>query len=309
MDPSERPGNRNESGLTLPRTRLRRQADDWALVLRAEGVPHEILRADGGFWIQVASADLERTHALLEAWELERAERADRLRPVPVRSATSLEVACAYALALSLLAFHLGLEASGVRGAWIELGASEADRVMRGELARLVTALTLHSDLPHVIGNTLFGGFFLAMLAGRLGIGLATLAFLVTGTLGNLANVLYYTSHHSSIGASTGVFGLVGVLTGLAAWRRHRTAGPGRGAWVAFAAGLGIVSMLGTGGPRVDVSAHLFGLGAGALAGLAIAYPLSAGSKPPGLPAQIAALFTVGITIAVAWQRVFVEAG
>ena len=38
--------------------------------------------------------------------------------------------------------------------------------VLAGELYRTVTALTLHADLPHVAGNALFGGFFLAALAG-----------------------------------------------------------------------------------------------------------------------------------------------
>ena len=142
----------------------------------------------------------------------------------------------------------------------------------------------------------------MAFVAGRLGVGLSLLAFVLTGALGNLANDLYYGFDHRSIGASTGVFGLVGVLTGLAAWRRHQIAAPGRGAWVAFGAGLGIVAMIGSGGPRVDVSAHIFGMIVGALAGLLLAIPLA--TRPvPSRRGQLVAFGIALFMIAGAWAR------
>jgi len=261
----------------LPTTAKKREAEEWALVLVAEGLDSRLIRVEEGFTLAVAAEDLERAGEILEAWREERKERRERLLDVPrARDATPLETAAAYLLALGLLAFHLGLQASGRWADFRDIGRSQAALVLEGEWWRLVTALTLHADLPHVLGNTLFGGFFLAVLSGRLGTGVALLCFVVTGTLGNLANAFYYGSAHSSIGASTGVFGLVGVLAGLAAWQRHRHAAPNRGAWVAFAAGLGIVAMLGSGGPGVDFSAHLFGLAAGGLTGIAIAMPLVA---------------------------------
>ncbi len=282
---------------TLPIAARRRQADEWALVLTAEGFAPEVVRCPDGFRIEVAPEARAEAGLILEAWQTERAERAQRIPPPLPASASALEIATACALALSLLVFHLGLEAAARRDGFIEIGASQAELVLGGQFWRLATALTLHSDLPHVLGNTLFGGFFLAILVGRLGVGLSALVFVATGILGNLANALYYGSAHSSIGASTGVFGLVGVLTGLAAWRRHRSAAPGRGGWVALAAGLGILAMLGTGGPKVDLSAHLFGLAAGALAGLLLAAPLA--SRPP--PRRSSQL----LAFAGAWALIF----
>ena len=209
-------------------TSRKREAEDWALVLTAERIASKVVHIDAGFTIQVAAENQAAAQDILHAWRSERIERARRLAlPVP-RGATTLETATAYAFALSLLAFHLGLEDSG---RWIEfkdIGRSQAALVLEGQWWRIVTALTLHADLPHVLGNTLFGGFFLAAVAGRLGIGVALLSFVTTGTLGNLANALYYGSAHSSVGASTGVFGLVGVLAGMAAWQRHQTAPPTR---------------------------------------------------------------------------------
>lgn len=287
---------------TLPRpsTRRKREVEEWALVLSAEGLAPRIRRHADGYHVEVAPEHEARAWASIESWRRERAERAQRTPPPPTPAATPLQMAAAYVLALLLLAFHLGLDQAGRREGLIDLGASRAVLVHMGEYWRLLTALTLHADLPHVVGNTLFGGFFLAALSARLGVGCSALAFVVTGALGNYANALYYGTGHSSIGASTGVFGLVGVLAGLAAWRRHLTAPPGRGAWVAFGAGLGVVAMLGSGGPRVDFSAHLFGLAAGGLSGLLLAAPIA--TKPrPRVPAQAFALALTALLIAGAW--------
>jgi membrane associated rhomboid family serine protease len=286
------------SNSTTPK---KREAEDWALVLIAEGIQSKVVRSETGFTVHVASGDALAAREILDSWQTERSERSRRLAIPPARGATTLEAAIAYACALTLVAFHLGLENSGRWADFRELGKSQAALVLEGQWWRLVTALTLHADLPHVLGNTLFGGFFLAAVAGRLGIGIAILCFVTTGTLGNLANALYYGSAHSSVGASTGVFGLVGVLAGLAAWHRHQTALPGRGAWVALGAGLAIVAMLGSGGPRVDFSAHLFGLAAGALTGLILAAPLASRRRSKPLGQGLAATASLGIILA-AWS-------
>jgi rhomboid protease GluP len=296
LDPSES----DPPVLATPTTPERREAEDWALVLIAEGIQSTVIRVEAGFTIQIAAADLSAAREILDSWQRERAERSSRITLPAPRGATTLEATMAYACALALVAFHLGLESSGRSADFLDLGKSQAALVLEGQCWRLVTALTLHSDLPHVLGNTLFGGFFLSAVAGRLGIGVAILSFVTTGTLGNLANALYYGSAHNSVGASTGVFGLVGVLAGLAAWQRHQTAAPGRGAWVAFAAGLAIVAMLGSGGPRVDFSAHLFGLAAGGLTGLLLAAPLASRPRPGPLGQGLAATAALGLILA-AW--------
>ncbi len=284
--------------LVTPR---RREADDWALVLAAEGIQSKVVRTESGFSLRVAVCDAAIVDEILESWKSERAERARRLALPTAEGASPFEFGAAYVCALGLLAFHLGLEHSQRWAEFLNAGKSQAALVLDGQWWRLVTALTLHADLPHVLGNTLFGGFFLAAVAGRLGIGVAVLSFVTTGTLGNLANALYYGSAHSSVGASTGVFGLVGVLAGLAAWQRHLTATPGRGAWVAFAAALAIVAMLGSGGPRVDFSAHLFGLAAGGLTGLLLATPFAGRPRLHALGQSAAGLLAFAVVL-VAWR-------
>lgn len=291
-----------EIDFRLPRTPRRREAEEWALVLQAEGHAVAVVRSDGLFTVAVATSAAERAVASLAAWQAERT-----LPPPPEEHAavfrlpSSGEILLAIAAAAGLVAFHLGLERSDRHAELVSRGENQAALVVAGELHRCVTALSLHADLDHVLGNALFGSFFLAILAGRIGLGLALACFVATGFAGNLADALYYRAAHHSIGASTGVFGLVGVLTGLSAFRRHQRLGPRRGAWVSLAAGLAIVAMLGGAGPKVDLAAHLFGLAAGAMAGLALAIPLA--NRPrPGSGAQLACFALAFGAIAVAWS-------
>ncbi len=281
--------------------RSKREAEEWALVLVAEGLHPETRRTDEGWRIEVEAEARPTADGILAAWQAEREEQRSPSPPEPDAPLSLHQLALAYALALGLVGFHLFLEATGRHRAYVDAGDSQAALVLAGELHRTVTALTLHSDLTHVAGNALFGGFFLAALAGRLGTGCALLAFLASGTLGNLANALWYGHAHSSVGASTGVFGLVGVLAGLAAWRRHQGWARRRGVWVPLGAGLAIVAMLGGPGPKVDFSAHLFGLAAGAAAGLAISLPLARRPRP-GPPAQLTAFLASVVLVLGAWR-------
>jgi membrane associated rhomboid family serine protease len=84
------------------------------------------------------------------------------------------------------------------------------------------------------------------------------------------------------VGASTAIFGAVGILAALGIARRRRHGIGGRRALAPIAAGLGLLAMLGTSG-RADLWGHLFGLIAGAVLGLAGA---RAFARPPGLAVQ-----------------------
>lgn len=290
--------------LDLPATAHKREAEEWAFVLQAIGIEASLLRRDDALYsVAVATADRERAAASLAAWQLERSAPPLPAEPAAVFTfPTRAESILAVAAAGSLVAFHVGLVRAGRWRDFVERGESQAALVQVGELDRTLTALTLHADLEHAVGNALIGAFFLAAVAGRLGLGVAIAAFLATGALGNLADAVYYQSGHSTIGASTGVFGLVGVLTGLAAWRRHERVARRRGAWVALGAGLALVAMLGGAGPDVALAAHLFGLAAGTLAGIGIAYPLARRPRPNGR-AQLVAFVGAVAAIAWAWGR------
>jgi membrane associated rhomboid family serine protease len=146
----------------------------------------------------------------------------------------------------------------------------------------VVTALTLHSDLAHVLGNSLFGALFFGAVFRSLGAGLGGLVVLLAGAGGNWAAALFYGSHHSSVGASTAVFGAIGLLGGLAWVRRRRRGQRGSRAWAPIAAGLALLAMIGM-GQRADLVAHLLGLAVGSALGLAVALSLP---RRPGSAGQ-----------------------
>ena len=91
--------------------------------------------------------------------------------------------------------------------------------------------------------------------------------------LGNLLVAFFYRGAHISVGASTAIFGALGVLGGLqfVRWLAGRRAPGGRRrALSVIAACLGVFAMLGVGAKNgtTDVLAHLFGMASGLVLGL-----------------------------------------
>jgi membrane associated rhomboid family serine protease len=127
-----------------------------------------------------------------------------------------------------------------------------------------VTALTLHADAAHLVSNLVTGALVATAVCWAVGPGVGAWALLVAGAAGNWATALLHATGHRAVGASTSIFGGVGVLVGLAIVRRERRA------WVPLAAGLALLGFLGT-GERADLLAHLFGFAAGVVAGSAVA--------------------------------------
>src|SRR5208283_948082 len=78
-----------------------------------------------------------------------------------------------------------------------------------------ITALTLHADFEHLFSNIIIGGLIISFLRYQIGNGWCWFLTLLTGIAGNYFNALVYQSHHFSIGASTAVYGTLGILTGL----------------------------------------------------------------------------------------------
>ena len=112
-----------------------------------------------------------------------------------------------------------------------------------------------------------------------MGVGVTGILVVLAGAGGNVANALLRGAPHTSVGASTAIFGAVGMLGSLAILQRRHTADHRRRAWVAVAAALALLGILGTGSGRVDVVAHLLGFLAGSVLGLLMAIVCP---SPPG---------------------------
>lgn len=264
---------RSNPEVPLRVARRRRRADEWALVLAAEGLPYRVWRGPSGFVVGVAAEDAERALAALEAYEREnRAASSWSWGGVSEPSAGPAPLRVALAVSGALLGFFALTGQPDPASPWFAGGSAQAGRILAGETWRAVTALTLHADLRHAGANAIVGALFLTAVCRALGPGLGCALVLLAGAGGNLANALLRSPFHDSVGASTAVFAAVGLLGGLGVGRRRRGGTRGRRAWVSVAAALGLLAMLGTAGERVDLWAHFFGLALGGLLGLPIGF-------------------------------------
>ena len=254
-------------------------AEEWELALVAQGLSPTLSRTREGLVLSVPEEEVERALAGLSAYERENPPKL-RERDEP---ADPPDLVAGALVAGILLLFFFITAIGDPTAQWLERGSADADRILHGELWRTVTALSLHANLPHVLSNAIGITIFLGALSSTLGAGLASALILLAGAGGNLANALLHGSAHVSIGASTSVFGAVGMLGGLGLGRRGRSKAPKPRAWVPVAAALALLAMLGTGGERVDVLAHLFGFVFGGVLGLLFGLFTP---RPPGLRIQ-----------------------
>jgi rhomboid protease GluP len=171
-------------------------------------------------------------------------------------------------------------------------GSADAERILAGEPWRAVTALMLHVDLSHLIANTAAGAFLAIAVCRTLGGGLGAALIVASGMLGNELNAILRGPPHVSVGASTAILGAVGVLSGRAFARSRRSRRGRTRAWVALAAGLALLGMLGS-DPRSDLGAHLCGFAVGVVLGAGCGWML------PGVPGRAAQRALAAGTVAV----------
>jgi membrane associated rhomboid family serine protease len=167
-----------------------------------------------------------------------------------------------------ILVFFIVTDMSNPTMSWFERGAADAHNIRNGELWRAVTALSLHADVAHALSNAVAVALFLGLLSSLVGAGVGGALILLAGALGNLANAFLHAPPHVAVGASTSVFAAIGMLGGLGVVTRRRGTVGRRGAWLPVGAALALLGMLGTGGARVDVWAHLLGLLVGGVLGV-----------------------------------------
>ena len=255
-----------EQSIEVYRSRGRVACEERAFVLQAIGIEAKLL-TDGVHWsLFVAAGDAQVARANLRGYDRESATVRRFVRPEGTH-AYAWAGAATYAFILVLVAYLGGTSFLGAD--WLDAGALKAQAVRSGEIWRAVTALTLHFDVAHLLGNLGFGMFFGWLAAQLLGPGIAWGGAIAAATLANLLNSTVQPDRHLSAGASTAVFAMLGLLAEYA-WRRRRDEGE-RWAyrWAPLIAGIFMLAFTGAGGERTDVLAHLtgfvVGVGTGAL--------------------------------------------
>jgi rhomboid protease GluP len=285
------------AGTAVRVTPERHRADEWAVVLAAGGIPHWLrLRLDGWALI-VAARDAEAAREALDAYDRENiadtvAVGADM--PVPVRGAAAVGVA----VGLLLIGFFAVTGMRANRSVWFERGSASAERIVAGEWWRTVTALTLHADAPHVVGNSAASVVLVAAVSHQLGPGVGLWLLLVAGAGSNALTAVVHGAHHNSVGASTAMFGAIGILAATRVTSRGRRPAVCK-LWMVVAASLALLALLGT-SPDADLLAHLFGLLLGGAMGLVTAFALPRPLRPS---AQWTLATAVLALVVGAWLR------
>jgi membrane associated rhomboid family serine protease len=267
---------------------------EFSLVLEARDIEHEV-RDDGELWLLAVPPSLvHRAYEEISRYSSERSAPRrvpDKIEPFPGSAAG----AAGYVLVLLATAYCAGISLFGAD--WLSAGALDADAAR--EWWRTVTALTLHLDQEHLLGNLLFG-VAAGVAAGRLlGPGVAWASILGAGALANYTEALIAPAAHRAVGASTAVFATLGLIAGLA-WRQRLTLRERR--WYAAApliAGICLLTLLGAGNAHVDVFGHALGFSFGV--GVGWLYARTGMPRNRGRRLQVAAGAAAALLVCAAW--------
>jgi membrane associated rhomboid family serine protease len=247
------------------------ETDAQALVLASAQINYRFRKSGWGWSLEVAAAEADRAKAEIERFYRENPPGQESVALQPIASSRTIT---GIVVALMLLAFHAATTRHGAHEMFILQAGASAEHILHGEYWRAITALTLHSDVQHLAGNMLAIAIFGTLLCKQIGYGAAWLLIVLAGAGGNLLNAWLHQSQHLSIGASTAVFGAVGLLGGIRLLAGLREAVRGVATWwsivrawvLPLGAALGLLAILGSGG-QTDLGAHLFGCLSGLLLG------------------------------------------
>ncbi len=231
---------------------------EFSLVLEAKAIDYDLLPS-GGDWVLTVTPDLlDRAHDEIRRYSAERS--LPRPKPVAVAPFGGASIgAMGYAVILLVTAYCAGIRLFDAD--WLSLGALDAGSLH--EWWRPVTALTLHLDQEHLLGNLLFGVAAGAAAGRLLGPGVAWASILGAAVLANVVETLIAPQGHRAVGASTAVFAALGLLAGLAwrqrlSWRARRWY-----RWAPLIAGICLLTFLGSGAGTTPANAHVDVLGHG----------------------------------------------
>jgi len=248
------------------KTRSRDECQEWRLVLVAAGISVEPSHRDGWWFLSVKPEDSAAAAEEIAAYRSENQDRgivASSRVPIYRGAYVGVIVYCGVIILVAAFSFRSAFEID-----WLSLGRVETSKVSQGQFWRVITALTLHLDVEHLLSNLLFGTVF-GLLAGRVfGGGIAWLGIVIAGALGNYINTFIQPPNHTSIGASTSVFAALALITSHSLVVRPTVSSHSLIRWGPMIGGVLLLAMLGVGGERTDVAAHF----AGFLSGLAIGW-------------------------------------
>lgn len=279
------------------------QVQIYALVLTASGITHHVSGQKARWSIAV---QIQHRNAAVKAIRLYLKENPDTTAHVQTGGIPGVRTYSAGYITTVLLLLHLLIGPGSQQQVFITAFGADADRILNGEIYRCVTALLLHSDFQHLFGNLVGLALFGTAIAYPCGWGIGWLLILAAGISGNFITAFWYQQNHLAIGASTAVFGAVGMCSTIQLrfrfWNKSEKTKFSWRKGMPLTAGLALLGLLGT-SPRADLMAHLSGFVIGLVLGYAVG--LKRGRPLCQLPFWVqltAAVLSVG-TIATSWLQ------
>ncbi|MES0491466.1 MAG: rhomboid family intramembrane serine protease [Leptospirales bacterium] len=216
--------------------------------------------------------------AALHEWkQFKKEQKPSKIKTVT----TSIQENYKYSLLPTLLVlgamvyFHFIIRDNSSFSSWLQSGGADNIKILSGEFFRTITALCLHSNLSHLMNNVLGILILVPFLIKETGSGWGWLLALLAGILGNYANAHFHAiikpGVHLSIGASTLLFGILGLLgskrirSGWKSDQRLRES-----VVIPVLALFALLAMMGISGQNTDIFAHLFGMLSGILLGVTL---------------------------------------
>jgi membrane associated rhomboid family serine protease len=252
-------------------TRLsEKKADLIILILTSQNIESHVEQENRSFNILVNEADMENARIIIDAYYKENKffRIKQQLQEIPLSSFKSYPAFFIMGLLwlVHAICIHYHIHQTMI----LKYGAS-ALFILQGETYRAITALFLHSDAQHLVGNMagmlLFGAPFISLS----GFGTGPFMLLFVGTIGNLINAHLYKNAHLSIGASTAIMGAAGLLVAFQVIQKEKKLRLNN--LMPIFAGVVLLGMLSQ-GERTDVMAHVFGFLSGFFSGI-IFFPLN----------------------------------
>jgi len=273
----------------------REPVDEWALVLAAMGVDSTVSSHHSAWELQVDASDAGKAREALDAYDQEQ-------RPAVAPIETSLPdwgpTRAGVTTGLLLMVFYVAIDGHAV---WYRMGRLMGGSLLAGEWWRTFTALSLHANLAHVMGNAVACAIFLTAVCRLTGPGVGIWLAVLAGTGANAVNSLLRPPSYGSLGASTAIFGCLGVLTGYQFLRRRRMSRHRGRSWLPVAAGLALLGWLGT-GPESDLAGHFLGFLFGSFFGLLLGFD---SFKPPPRSVQNALVVAAAVVMSSCWILAF----
>lgn len=199
----------------------------------------------------------------------------------------------------SVFVVEVAVGATRDLGALVDMGALQPLLVANGEYWRLLTAIFLHASLFHLLLNSYALFLFGTIVESIFGTMRFAALYLVTGFVGAAASYAIGPPVRVSVGASGAIFGLLGAFLAYNLRRRNLSMARGNVRFALVLVGLNV--LFGLTVPGIDNAAHMGGLAAGVVGGLAAEGVGRRGIRTASRLVGLLAIAGAGVAM-VAWR-------